>query len=959
MSNLPFIRNFRLFLRKTFDIHEGEQRRAMLMQLNIFLIISTLLIVKPTVNGLFLSIFGVEQLPIAFLLVAVAAAIVSGFYSRLVSRIPLKRAMISTLYGSVVCLIVFGLFLHFDIWVSLTLYLFYIFVAIFALLTTSQFWVLANIVFNAREAKRLFGFIGAGAIAGGIFGGYLTSILAQVVSSEILPLVAAVFLFICIPVTNSIWRKEVMPDKLDEHEKQSRSKRFTHPFVQIKQSKHLTYISAIVGVSVIVAKFVDYQFGGIAASLIPDRDELTAFFGFWFSTFSVISLLMQLFVTRRVVTFFGVVYTLFFLPLSILLATILLTIMPELLMAAVFLKMADGGLKQSVNKAAMELLILPIPQVVKNRTKTFIDVFVDSLAAGISGLILLFLVQGLNLSALSINAIIIFFIGIWLYLIYKVRREYFDSFRKKIVNVKKKRRKARTTILEAEEIAGMKKALKEGDEHQIMHILQMIKKTPNDLFLEVLKPLVYHNSEEVRAEAIRNLYQYPRHNCSYLISPLSSDSSYIVKMAALDYLLKLGSEEQALVQSYIHHPNYKVRFATLVSLARELSKDHRSKSIYGLEQLIVQALEEVKQMDIREQQEYCTIRIIAAIGCSGLKTLYDYLASFLQSENHNLVIESIKAVGFTRHPRFLDDLIIMLAHDTLRDHARNALLQYGKGIVGILAKTAENADANFNVIRYIPSVVKQVDSQRSVDLLFKLFDYPDFMVRREALRGLNLLHNSFPHLAFNKKSVLHRILNEAKMFQESLSVLYAESRLYLKEQKVGSKPAELDEITKARAVLIRLLERRLDRNLERIFRLLGLKYTSEDIVTIYKGLQNKNRDLRLNAIEFLDNLLEPGLKKILIPIIETTMMETISRDTMNSLKLEVPSEIECLRILLNSHDFKIKQAVLFLISMLPNVEYIPLLEKYRNECIDRLIPFVDQALVSLRERKEEIISVNQ
>lgn len=252
----------------------------MLMQLNIFLIISTLLIVKPTVNGLFLSKFGVEQLPFAFLLVAAVAAIVSSLYSKLLNNIPLKRVMISTLYGSVLSLIIFGLFLYFNIWVGLTLYLFYIFVAIFALLTTSQFWVLANIIFNAREAKRLFGFIGAGAIAGGIFGGYLTSILAQVVSSEILPLIAAVFLSISIPVTNAIWKKEVMPDKLDEHEKQSRSQLSRHPFVQIKQSKHLTYIASIVGVSVIVAKFVDYQFGGIAASLIPDRDELTAFLDF-------------------------------------------------------------------------------------------------------------------------------------------------------------------------------------------------------------------------------------------------------------------------------------------------------------------------------------------------------------------------------------------------------------------------------------------------------------------------------------------------------------------------------------------------------------------------------------------------------------------------------------------------------------------------------------------------------
>jgi hypothetical protein len=45
--------------------------------------------------------------------------------------------------------------------------------------------------FDAREAKRLFGFIGPGAIAGSIFGGYLTSLLAPYIGSENLLFVCA------------------------------------------------------------------------------------------------------------------------------------------------------------------------------------------------------------------------------------------------------------------------------------------------------------------------------------------------------------------------------------------------------------------------------------------------------------------------------------------------------------------------------------------------------------------------------------------------------------------------------------------------------------------------------------------------------------------------------------------------------------------------------------------------
>ena len=100
----------RFFLLKTFDVRNGEVQRALLMQLNIFLIISTLLIVKPTVNSLFLSKFGVESLPLAFIMVAVVAAIVSTLYSRILPKVSLYKISIGILVGSVLSLIFFGLF---------------------------------------------------------------------------------------------------------------------------------------------------------------------------------------------------------------------------------------------------------------------------------------------------------------------------------------------------------------------------------------------------------------------------------------------------------------------------------------------------------------------------------------------------------------------------------------------------------------------------------------------------------------------------------------------------------------------------------------------------------------------------------------------------------------------------------------------------------------------------------
>ena len=156
------------FFHRMFDIRMGEFRRVWLMQLCVFLLIQSLWIIKPVVNAIFLSKAGIEKLPLVFLLVALTALVVATAYSRLLTRMPLGTIMKRTYLISVLSLVAIGMLLKFHLFQDWMSYVFYIGVALFGLITTSQFWLLGNLVFSSLEAKRLFGIIGAGAIAGGI-----------------------------------------------------------------------------------------------------------------------------------------------------------------------------------------------------------------------------------------------------------------------------------------------------------------------------------------------------------------------------------------------------------------------------------------------------------------------------------------------------------------------------------------------------------------------------------------------------------------------------------------------------------------------------------------------------------------------------------------------------------------------------------------------------------------------
>jgi len=915
-------------LEKGFGIRPEEQSRSLLMQVYIFLIIFTLLIVKPTANSLFLSNFGVESLPYAFILVAILAAVVSSVYSKLLQLVPLDRLMKRTLYACIGSLVIFGVLLHAKVFTTIVLYLFYLWVMIFAVLATSQFWVLANMVFNSREAKRLFGFIGAGAITGGIFGGYFASFITQFTVSENLLFIAVFCLMPCLFLVDKIWaiRIQKPPKEKKPSAVKNVNKPKKHPIQLILASKHLTYLTGIVSLSVIVAKLVDYQFSAIASRHYPNQEDLTAFFGFWFSTFNVISLGLQLFLTRKIMENVGVSRALYLMPVFILLAGVLMLLMPEVLLVAIFLKLTEGSLKQSVNKAAMELLVLPIPTKIKNSTKTFIDVFIDSLATGLSGLLLIFVVKGLKLPPNAITLMILGITLIWLFLIIKIRKEYLYAFKLRI-----------ETAITPTDIAQLNpqkliipsnrllkrlgKVLEIGTEQQILSTLKSvkgIKKSP--LFNKTVK-LFKHPSAEVRAAAIRNANIYKKEEAIEEVAALIEDDSVKVQARALEYLLKHDSENRIpTIEEYLEDDHYQLRGTALVGLAVAAWKEPSLAKELHLEDRLFDWFHKINKTADEAEKQFRKVAFLKAIGSGKMDSYYGHISNFLNDENPKVVRQAIISAGKTKKEVFLNILISFLKNLTYRPSAQEALSQFGVKAFPLFIEIINNPTTDVKIIRSLPKITRKISTPQSVSLLSTLLQYQDLKVRHTSLKALNRLRFANENLVFDDKIVIKFILEEIQLYQEAMSAVYLQKNILAKEaDNFPSRAA-------ARKNLIKLLEKRLDDNLERLFLLLGLKYSPEDMITIYRSIRVRKAEVRVNALEFLDNLLGINLKKIIIPIIETTLLENLTQRAIEQLKLRIPSEHECLESLLLLGVPKITTTVVALLKV-SDERFQPLLEK--------------------------------
>ncbi len=907
-------------LLRTFDIRTGEFRRVWLMLLNVFLLIQCLWIIKPVANAQFLSTVGIDKLPLVFLLVALTALVFSTGYSKLINRKQLGSIMLRTYIISILGLLTFGLLLQFNLFPSWMSYLFYIGVALFGLITTSQFWLLANLMFSSLEAKRLFGFIGAGAIACGISGGYLTTLLTQFMDSKYLLFVAAALLFMSMVLNQRIWNSIVPAAQKERPEKRAKTLH-EYPFRLIRNSKHLTYLALIIGISVVVAKLVEFQFSAIASANIKDPDDLTGYFGFWFSTSNAVALAIQLLITQRLVGFLGVGRSLFVLPGALFMSTLTVLNTP-VLWAGTALKLLDISLKQSINKAATELLILPVPMAIKRQAKTYIDVFVDTTATGIGGLMLIFLINGLDLSVRAVSVLILGLISLWIVFAIRARNEYVLSFQRQLGLSLPETDDDEPAPSVTSVLDGIRRTLQSGTTEQILHLLGCLEESKDASLMKDVIPLLQHPLPRVRHAALSALYYNTDHSSIKDIAPLLKDPHDEVRSRAFSALLAHTRLNRVqFIHDYLTDPDPAISGAALVGLATETRDNPQMRAQFDLENRLLKKISETNHTQNPEDIEDIRIMVSRAIGYGRIESLYPLLTEFMDDMNPAVARKAIIAAGNSGDLGFVKTLISMLTNESTRSSVQKSLAKFkSTDILPLLTDMSNSRETSDALLIHLPILAETMDTQQAIDFLFGLLvQHHNPRLKLEALEVLHKLKAKFPHLTISGKRIMPYLMEEADLYKNTLALNYT-------AQQSRKNKEEDPAITLARQEFINLLEVKLDGDLKRIFWILGLSYPSGIILPLYGDLRHHDQNIRISTVELLDNVLDPSLKKVVISIMESAMLDNISDDDLERMDLEIPAEIVLYESLLMGKDDEIKIAVIKLIEAMKNPDFDHLLD---------------------------------
>ena len=544
-------------LTATLGLREGEGLVALLMAGSYFLLLVSHYFLKPARDALFLTEASPAQLPLVFMASALVAAPATALYARAGRRLSLDKLSAATVLVLALSLALLRWLLDLgQVWVF---YLFYAWVGIYGVLATAQFWLVANTLFDSVQARRVFPALGVAGILGAVVGGMATGQIVDRlgIATEDLSLIALGLLLASGTLLILAWpRRSVSESARDLRARARRSSSYKHGegLRLVLRSRHLTLMVGLIAVSVMVTAFVDFQFKTVTFASLSGTSELTSFLGRFYALVSLLSLFIQLLLTNRLLRWFGAVGALLILPVLLALGSAAMLAAPALA-AGLLLRGSDLALKHSLDKTGRELLYLPVPQALKQRTKVAIDLIVDRWGRGLAGLLLLVLTAGVGLTVRDLGVVVALLAVVWIVLLVAMRGTYRGAFRVAIARRSLDVADLRGGIGDAATAESVLTSLTTGNERQILYGLDLAPALKTVDATGAIKALASHRSAAVRRGALAALVDISRDEAVFVARERLDDPDLTVRREAVGVLMsEAGSDRRETLRGLLAGP---------------------------------------------------------------------------------------------------------------------------------------------------------------------------------------------------------------------------------------------------------------------------------------------------------------------------------------------------------------------------------------------------------------------
>lgn len=833
------------FLQRVFNIKPEESELVGLLFAYSFCIgLSNIFYATPA-DTFFLSNFEVSSLSYVYIFMAVASVILGVIYDKLDARLSA-----ATLYKSVVVFLaicVIGIYVVMQFNHSKSLAMFAMVwkdtQLVFSLLV---FWALTGALFNVRQGKRLFALIGAGEITAGFLGGFSVPVIVGLMGAQNLYLVSVIAQLCCIGLIFTIIKKygKKLIEQTENEDEEGDEGGGRKTFRDLLKNRYILLFILFTMLSNVVYFTTDFMFYEQAETKFTNEEELAGFIGIFFGIVYVVNLIMNLFISGPLLTRFGLVAGLLLMPVLIIggmafaLASAPFSDIPIAFFAIIMLtKLINEVLWYATQDPSYRVLYQPLFGSVRAQVQTFRESIMEPISTGLAGL-LIFLVctiggYGIVTLCWIVGAITI----AWILCGIVLRKDYVQVFSNAIN--KRQLSGQELDYKHPETLRLLRDKLDSPRYVDVIHSIQMLSIAQPDDLTDIYFRMLKHHDKSVRIFVIEKMGDIRLEAAApTLRETISNTTETDIKTAAIEALC-LIDEAHCVdeIKPYIQDPDIEVKKTAMIGLLKH----------GGIDGILAggEELKRILETDEPKQRQLAA-DILGEVGITSLSTP---LRKLINDSELSVSRTAITVAGKLRSPKLLPDVIAKL--DSLHTHqcATQALKDYGKLATEPLIELYHNRPRDLYLRRKLVSLIGSVRNKTTAAFLKEQLTSDDIPLRQHALN--TLVKNKQSHK--DNPEPIHKLLQ-----QEAEGAAYT---LTLWHTLSKHAPQATD--------LTHTLAEQIEQARQRCIMLLALIYPQHTILSARDDLQHPSPDKQATALEIFDNLMDPNIKPMILPLLDT------------------------------------------------------------------------------------------
>ena len=593
---------------------------------------------RSSTDALFFKRFGIEYLPIMYIVLGVSLSLISVFYAAFADRIKPERFFIILYALMIGTLIVNWSVMSFGTTSNIYPIYFVVYeVASEVFLIHAAFYLSQN--FDSMQAKRVFPVIMSGALIGSIIGGTTISLISTKIG------IHNIIILWCILLGTSIsliayWHKHNGSSPYYRPQYKS-SKQFKQAVSQItfgvkllKSSNLLKYSSFALFFMVITFYVLCYSVNRVYTTTFTTEEELTSFFGKLTAITSFLALTMQIFMTNKVINKFGARNINLLFPLTSIVSYIGLLSNFSL----------HSALAGSINKDAImpafrnpvrAIFFNAIPENIRGRALSIQIVIVLPLALATCGTLLLFMQKmGDPIYFLAIGVCAALF---YLYFNHKMNNAYLSEI---LSNLKQRifipdSETANSSNYKDINADDFIKKIDSLDNNSLISFIKILVKSNPDTATDVILNNTLHASPAIKDQIIKMLSSINPTGFSDYLWKSYDDSDNHLKFTILTTLFKINDPEaKKLIPQLLNDTSSRLKSAGIIGALASNNDDLLNTAIIEWNEII-------KSNNIKDY--YISLKLIPYLDIENIK-----LKPFIELYRQNIIsysstdIESIQ-----------------------------------------------------------------------------------------------------------------------------------------------------------------------------------------------------------------------------------------------------------------------------------------------------------------------------